>query len=275
MTVFQAVWMAILQGVSELFPISSLGHAVIVPALLHSHIDQKAPAFLPFLVVLHLGTALALLAYFWRDWLALAQASIGYGPRGTVSENRRLLGLIVVATLPAVAVGFALEKLLMQLFGSPLIAAAFLLVNGVLLFAGEHLKREGGNPLSSLNWRGAFTIGLWQCTALIPGISRSGATMVGGLLLGLHHKDAARFSFLIATPIIFGAGVLEIPKIFLHASGSFGGATWIAGATAAITAYASVAFLMRFFRKHELDALNPFAFYCWAAGAISLGLLLF
>ena len=274
MSLLQAVWIAILQGITELFPISSLGHAVIVPALLGWQINQEAPAFLPFLVVLHLGTAAALATYFWRDWLALAQAFLGYGSRESVVENRQLLMLLVVATLPAALIGFVFEKGLRHLFAAPEIAAAFLIVNGVVLFAAERLKPRGDRDLNTLTWKGALAIGVWQCTALIPGISRSGVTMVGGLLAGLHHKDAARFSFLIATPIIAGAGALEIPKLLREPGGSFESIVWIAGAVAAITAYASVVFLMRYFRKHDFDALDPFAYYCWAAGAISLMLLL-
>ena len=274
MSFLQAVWIAILQGITELFPISSLGHAVIVPALLGWQINQEAPAFLPFLVVLHLGTAAALATYFWRDWLALAQAFLGYGSRESVVENRQLLMLLVVATLPAALIGFVFEKGLRHLFAAPEIAAAFLIVNGVVLFAAERLKPRGDRDLNTLTWKGALAIGVWQCTALIPGISRSGVTMVGGLLAGLHHKDAARFSFLIATPIIAGAGALEIPKLLREPGGSFESIVWIAGAVAAITAYASVVFLMRYFRKHDFDALDPFAYYCWAAGAISLMLLL-
>src|SRR5208282_3795971 len=119
-------------------------------------------------------------------------------------------------------------------------------------------------------------IGLWQCTALIPGISRSGATMVGGLLLGLHHKEAAHFSFLIATPIILGAAVLEVPHL-LHqgAMAGIGPVAWTAGVVAGVTAYASIAFLMRYFGKHDFQALDPFAYYCAAAGLASLGWLLF
>ncbi len=125
-----------------------------------------------------------------------------------------------------------------------------------------------------MSWREALVIGLWQSTALVPGISRSGATMVGGLLMGFHHREAAHFSFLIATPVILGAAVLEVPKL-VHAHQGIGGVAWIAGAVAGVIAWLSVAFLMRYFRRHDFEALDPFAYYCWAAGAIALGLLLF
>src|SRR5689334_5913755 len=181
------MFMAILQGMTELFPVSSLGHAVVLPRLLGWELDENAAYFLPFLVVLHLGTAAALLIYFWRDWIGLLLAVLG---RGSAEERRaqwRLLGLIVLATIPAVILGFALRKPLGVLFGAPAVAATFLIVNGVVLFVGERLRRRGGDRrLEDLTWGGALLIGVLQSTALIPGISRSGATMVGGLLAGLR-----------------------------------------------------------------------------------------
>ena len=281
MTAFQALVTAILQGVTELFPVSSLGHAVILPRLLGWDIDQHAPSFLPFLVVLHLGTAAALLLYFWRDWIDLLLAVLGRQTERPRAELLRLLFMIVVATIPAVIVGFAFEHVLRDLFGVPVIAAAFLVVNGIVLFGGERLKRRlsaAGGDVNDLTIRGALLIGIWQCAALIPGISRSGVTMVGGLLAGLHHKEAARFSFLIATPIILGAAVLEVPKL-LHAekAGAAGitGIAIVSGVVAGVTAFLSIAFLMHYFKKHDFDALDPFAWYCIAAGIISLGLLKF
>ncbi len=281
MTAFQAIFTAILQGITELFPVSSLGHAVVLPALLGWQIDQHSPSFLPFLVVLHLGTAAALLIYFWRDWIQLLLAVLGRPTERPRSAELRLLVLIIIATIPAAIVGFALNKFLRGLFGVPSVAAFFLIVNGFVLFAGERLKRRASGAsteLTALDWRGALMIGLWQCTALIPGVSRSGVTMVGGLLAGLHHKDSARFSFLIATPIIIGAAVLEVPKLLHHDGTTGGGITGLAvlaGLVAGITAYLSIAFLMRYFKTHDFDALDPFAWYCWAAGALSLALLYF
>ncbi|HYM01623.1 MAG TPA: undecaprenyl-diphosphate phosphatase [Stellaceae bacterium] len=277
MNTLQAIIVAILQGVTELFPVSSLGHAVILPKLLGWNVDQHNPAFLPFLVVLHVGTAVALLAYFWRDWLGLVLAFFGQGPVAERKAQWRLLWLIVVATIPAVILGFAFERFLRGLFGSPAAAAAFLMANGALLFAGERLRQKSGTRvLAEMTWREALIIGLWQSTALIPGISRSGATMVGGLLLGLHHRESAHFSFLIATPIIIGAAVLEVPHLFRHdVAATFGAAVWLAGLVAGVTAFASVAFLMRYFRRHDFEALDPFAYYCWAAGLISLALIFF
>ena len=284
MNTVQAIVIAILQGATELFPVSSLGHAVLVPALLHWNIDQHAPSFLPFLVMLHVGTAVALLLFFWRDWLAIVIGVLGLASPHQVSESRRVFVLVVIATIPAVIVGGLLEHFLRGLFGSPLVAAAFLAVNGLLLIFGERLRAQGATQgttrgerrtLASLRPIDAAVIGIWQCTALIPGISRSGATIVGGLLRGIDHAGAAHFSFLIATPIILGATVLEVPKL-LHEGmphGVFGLAV-LAAVLAGITAFASTAFLMRYFREHDRWALNPFAYYCLAAGLVSLGLLL-
>jgi undecaprenyl-diphosphatase len=277
MDALSAFALAVLQGITELFPISSLGHAVIVPPLFGWAVDQHSPAFLPFIVVLHVGTAAALLVYFWRDWLFIAEGLVGGGQGGgdgtSKAEARRLLGLIVVATLPAVVIGFVLEKLVRGLFASPLVAALFLIVNGFLLLVGDRMRTrvpDGGHQLhlGALSWRGALAIGTWQCAAFIPGISRSGAAMVGGLFAGLHHTDAAHFSFLIATPIIAGAAVLEVPKLLALPGGGMSTLTVAAGIVSGVTAFASVAFLMLYFRRHNFDdALVPFAIYCWAAGA--------
>lgn len=275
MTALQAIVIALVQGATELFPVSSLGHAVVLPALLNWHIDQYAPSFLPFLVMLHLGTATALLLYFWRDWWTLAMGVLGLSDRHQVGESRRVFGLIVVATIPAVIVGFVLEKFFRNLFGTPAVAALFLVANGGLLLFGEKLRGQGQRSLSGLTMMDALIIGCWQCAALIPGISRSGATIVGGLLRGIDHEGSAHFSFLIATPIILGATVLEVPKL-RHAGmppGVFG-ISATAAVVAGITAFASTAFLMRYFRQHDSWALVPFAYYCFAAGAASLAILL-
>ena len=277
MDMLQALIIAVLQGATELFPVSSLGHAVVLPSLLHWGIDQRSPEFLPFLVMLHLGTATALLGYFWKDWWAIGTGVLGIGGAHQVQESRRVFVLVVIATIPDVIVGFTLEKFVRGLFGSPVIAASFLIVNGLLLLFGERLRGRGtaDRHLSTLSRMDAFTIGCWQCTALIPGISRSGATIVGGLLRGINHEGSAHFSFLIATPIILGATVLEVPHL-LHAQVPPGVLLMsaIAAVVAGITALLSTAFLMRYFRQHDSWALNPFAYYCLLVGAISLGLLL-
>ncbi|MBU6497195.1 MAG: undecaprenyl-diphosphate phosphatase [Rhodospirillales bacterium] len=274
MHTLQAIVIAILQGATELFPVSSLGHAVVLPAVLGWHLDQHGPSFLPFLVMLHLGTATALLVYFWTDWWAILRGVLGLADPHHVAESRRVFLLIVVATIPAVIVGFALEKFFRHLFGAPSVAAFFLVINGALLLAGERIRTLGHRPLASLTIKDALVIGLWQCTALIPGISRSGATITGGLLRGIDHEGAAHFSFLIATPIIFGATVLEVPKL-LHAGVPHGvlPLAVLAALFAGGTAWASTWFLMRYFRNHDEWALNPFAYYCIAVGLAALGYL--
>jgi undecaprenyl-diphosphatase len=272
MTYLHALVIAILQGATELFPVSSLGHAVIVPALLRWNFDQHAPVFLPFLVLLHLGTAAALIGYFWRDWLALFIGVLGFSDRQRVRESRHIFLLLVVATIPAAALGAALEHQIRRLFEAPLIACGFLALNGILLIAGEHLRRRAPadtptRPLATLTMVDAIAVGAWQCLALLPGISRSGATITGGLLRGIDHAAAAHFSFLIATPVILGATALEVPKL-LHANvpaGTFQMAA-AAAVVAGLVALASTAFLMRYFKHNDNWALDPFAYYCILAG---------
>jgi undecaprenyl-diphosphatase len=277
MDAIDAALIAIVQGSTELFPVSSLGHAVVVPALFDWHLDQHSGAFLPFLVLLHAGTSVALLLYFWRDWWAMARGVLGLSGPADTQANRQLFLRIVVATIPAVVFGFALNKFFKELFDNPLIAAGFLIVNGAMLLFGERLRGRGGvRGLESISVKDALVIGFWQCGALFPGISRSGATIVGGLLRGVTHEAAAHFSFLIALPVIVGATVLEVPKL-LRAPLAPGVLPLAMGAAvlAGMTAYLSTWFLMRYFRANDQWALNPFGYYCLAFGAASLAWLKF
>jgi undecaprenyl-diphosphatase len=272
MTDLQAIILAIVQGITELFPISSLAHAVLLPPLLGWKVDESDPSFLPFLVVMHLGTALALIAYFWQDWFNFAMAVLFR--RGPKAEGeRRVFWRVVVATIPAVIVGFLLEHLLRKAFGLPMLVAGVLIANGVMLFAAERMKGRQDRALTRLRWIDAVIIGCWQCLALIPGFSRSGATMAGGFLAGLNHEDAARFSFLTATPVILGATVLEAPKL-LSAHAHFGGVAILAGVVAGVAAFLSTVLLMRWFRQPEVKGFDPFAVYCVLAGGGSLAWLL-
>ncbi len=269
---WQVVLLALIQGVTELFPVSSLGHAVILPDLLHWKIGQDDENWLPFLVVMHLGTAIALLLFFWRTWLDFALAVLANrGPRSR--EERRLFWRVVVATIPAVILGAVLEKPLRHVFASATIACVFLILNGVMLYVADRMKRDGGKSIDQLSWTDAVIIGLMQCLALIPGISRSGSTMVGGYRVGLNHEDAARFSFLTATPIILGATVFELPKL-LKSHAAHGGHmlqnSVIAGVVAGVAAYVSVWILMRWFKQHEVKGFTPFALYCVFAGVLAL-----
>jgi undecaprenyl-diphosphatase len=274
MGLISTIIVAIIQGITELFPVSSLGHAVVLPVLLRlKEMDIRSEAFLPLLVVLHVGTALALMLYFWRDWLGIASAFFDRDAQRR-REQFRLLLLVIIGTIPAVIVGFLLERHVRELFGTAVIAAFFLIVNGVLLFAVERLKQEGHNPIAKLTLADAAIIGIWQCLALIPGISRSGATIAGGLLLGLTHEASARFSFLLATPIILGAAVLEVPKL-LKSGEHITSVALIGGVVAGVTAFIAIAVLMRWMKSHEFKALDPFAYYCVGFGVVSLALIAF
>ena len=268
----QVIILALVQGVTELFPVSSLGHAVILPDLLGWTIQKDDDTWLPFLVVMHLGTAIALLLFFWRDWFDFAMAVLANrGPRP--AQERRLFWRVVVATIPAVILGAALEKVLKHVFGSAEISCGFLILNGVMLYVADRMKRDGGKSIDDLTWVDALIIGGMQCLALIPGISRSGSTMVGGYRVGLNHQDAARFSFLTATPIIIGATVFELPKLLKnHAlTGSHVlQNSVIAGAVAGVAAFISVWVLMHWFKQHEVKGFTPFAIYCVFAGALAL-----
>lgn len=280
MTTIQAILIALLQGVTELFPVSSLGHAVIVPALLHWNLDERGLTFLPFLVMLHVGTAAALLFFFWRDWVALARGAIGVGDPLHVRESRHILLLIIIATIPAVVIGFAFERMLRNLFGTPEIAALFLVANGLVLLVAERLRArlppETDRSIASLTTIDAVLIGCWQCLAFLPGISRSGTTIGGALLRGINHQTAARFSFLIALPVIVAATASQALKLHQAHVGVGALRPAILGAiVAAVTAWLSTAFLMRYFRDHEAWALRPFAIYSIIAGACSFAALRF
>ncbi|HVB72544.1 MAG TPA: undecaprenyl-diphosphate phosphatase [Ktedonobacteraceae bacterium] len=282
-TIWQTIFLALLQGVTELFPISSTGHTVIIPGLLGWSTLLSSATFLPIIVALHIGTSIALLAYFWRDWLQIVRTLIknikeGEVHTGTVEWES---WLIIIGVIPAGLIGLILEKPLKAVFSIPIIAAAFLVVNGSVLFAGERMRRRSEEklhfvnakereasfrPLSSLTWKEAIIVGLAQSLALIPGFSRSGVSMVAGLGVKLNHEDAARYSFLLGTPLIFAAGALEIPQLTGVST-----QTWVFVAVGmvitGVAAYLSTRFLMKYF---ETGRLYPFAYYCWAVGLIAI-----
>lgn len=274
MDILHAIFVALLQGATELFPVSSLGHAVVIPALLDWNLNQHSDAFLPFLVLLHTGTAASLLLYFWRDWWTIFVGVLGLAGAPAAQRMRRLLVLIIVATIPAVIFGFVFNKFFKTLFDSPMIAGFFLVLNGGMLLIAERLRGAQHSPASEaegldrLSIQDALVVGFWQCGALFPGISRSGATIVGGLLRGISHVDAARFSFLIALPVIAGATVLEVPKL-LHATLAPGvlSLAMLAAVIAGVTAFLSTWVLMRYFRSNDDWSLAPFGIYCLIFGA--------
>jgi len=269
--IFQAIVLAAIQGVTELFPVSSLGHAVVLPHLFGWNVDQEAPTFLPFLVMLHVGTALALVIYFWRDWWLLLSSLLPGEGDFARDESRHVLLLLVLGTIPAGLVGLIFRNRLANLFSDFRIAAVFLILNGVLLALGEVLRRRAGSAqLATLRPWQAVAIGTSQVVALLPGFSRSGATMVGGLLVGLEHQSAARFSFLLATPIILAAGALEVPKLLQPDARASLGPAVLGGVVAGVLAYLSTMLLMRYFKQQEVNALIPFSVYCALLGAATL-----
>jgi len=267
---WQMFVLAVIQGITELFPISSLGHSVLIRTILHWHIAKDSPDFLPFLVVLHVGTATALLLYFWRDWRDILAGL--WKARGRASNDQaRLFWFLVVASIPAGLMGLLFEKKIKLLFANLVVAASFLIVNGIVLLVGDALKkRRPDHTLAQMTWAKALTIGAAQALALIPGMSRSGVTVVAGLGKGFDYAVAARFSFLMATPIIGAAAVLEVPKLFRITGHIHLGAIFLSGLLAGLFAYLSVWILMRYFRKQEVEALKPFGYYCLAAGVFAL-----
>jgi len=289
LNIWQIIFLAVLQGVTELFPISSLGHSVIIPGLLGwgNIINDTScggqSCFLPIIVALHLGTSIALVIYFWRDWLQIALTLVKNIKEGEVHTGTEewVSWLIIIGTIPAAIFGVLLETPLKRVFASPAIAAAFLIVNGSILFAGERMRRRAEEKmtfttakereanfrsLSSLTWKEALIVGFVQSLALIAGISRSGVTMVAGLGVRLNHEDAARYSFLLGTPLIGLAALLEVPQLVGQTA-----QIWfyviIGMIVSGIVAYLCTKFLMKYF---ETGRLYPFAYYCWVVGIASL-----
>jgi undecaprenyl-diphosphatase len=284
-TYFQAIFLGLLQGVTELFPVSSLGHMVILPKLLGWNdlvAAQSAPEsfFLAFLVGLHVATALALALFYWRTWVDIVRGVLtSLVTRRIETSTQRLGWLLIVATIPAGFTGVIFEHPLRTLFARPLAAAAFLFVNGLVLATAEVYRRraevravaiahglnaEGARRLDTLGVREAGVVGIAQTFALLAGISRSGITMAAGLVRGLDHEDAARFSFLLATPIILAAGVYKLPDLLGPNGHGVLGQVLAGSGAAAGAAYVSVRFLTRYFTTRTL---MPFAVYCLVAGA--------
>ena len=271
----QAIILGALQGIAEPFPISSLGHAVIVPSLLGWNIHQNDDFFLSFLVATHCATALVLFVFFWEDWKRIIRGFVRSlrGQATPQDTDARLAWVIVVGTIPAGILGLALEHKLRTLFASPTSAAIFLTVNGVLLLIFERLRRRPPRPgdyegdgdarIATMSFKRAFAIGTAQAAALVPGISRSGVTMGGGLLSGLSNEDSARYAFLLATPIIGAAGVLKLPDLLGSAGDGVRGQALVGAIAAAITTWFAVKFLLRYF---ETNRLTPFGVYCIVAG---------
>jgi undecaprenyl-diphosphatase len=284
-TTFQAIVLGVLQGVSELFPISSLGHTVLFPTLfgwdnIVRWQSQPESPWLAFIVMLHVGSAIGLLIYFWRDWIAIIRAFFAtLGKRRAETPTERLAWLIVVASLPVGILGILFEHAARTATAKPLIASIFLVVNGLVLLGAERLRRrsevralarregakeDGGRKLDTLEYKEAGVIGVAQSTALIAGMSRDGMCMAAGLARGLDNYDAGRLAFLLATPIILAAGVYKLPDLTGPNGVGVRGAAVVAAISAAITAILTVHFLLQYFRRGNL---NPFGIYCVVFGA--------
>ena len=322
LTYLQAIVIGLLQGVTELFPISSLGHSVLVPAWIGgswTHLvtesatgsSEQSP-YLAFIVALHVATACALLIFYRRDWIRIISALITtLRTRRIETSAERLAWLLVIATIPVGLTGLALEHTFRTLFAKPLAASVFLTINGLILFGAERLRRRAEErtaaplpaaepaavgahwspepdpaappsshaaprargivvteqrSLETLGYKEAGIIGLFQTFALLAGISRSGITMAAGLLRGLDHEDAAKFSFLLATPVILAAGVLKLPSLAGSAGAHIHGQILAGFLVAGVAAYLSIRFLTRYFTTRTL---TPFAVYCLVAGTVS------
>ena len=308
MTYVQAIVIAVFQGVTELFPVSSLGHSVLLPAWLggnwqtlvtqSSEASSESSFYLAYIVALHVATALALLWFFRADWVRIIRGLFRSSLRMVKARkwsindaDEQLAWLLVIATIPVGLTGLALEHTFRTLFAKPLAAAIFLFINGLILLGGEVLRRrvkargasvgatdhslnpfseraaiESDANIAQLSFKDALYVGILQIAALFAGISRSGVTIVGGLWRGLDHEDAARFGFLLATPIILAAGVLKLPSLAGPAGAHIHGQVIVGFLVCGATAYLSVRFLVRYF---ETRTLTPFAIYCLVVGAAS------
>ena len=318
LTYLEASVVGLIQGVTELFPVSSLGHNVLIPGLLGGSwaadlsVASPESPYLAFIVGLHVATAIALFAYFWRDWIRIVKGfctSIWY--RRVETTEQKLAWMIILATIPVGLVGLVFEHEFRVLFGKPIRAAIFLVVNGVILYAGEKFRtraslkadadlaedreRADGQPepgiaahasgqravrqeelsravqadqrLAAYGYVQAILIGSAQVLALLAGISRDGVTMVAGMARGLSREDAARFAFLLATPVILAAGVLKIPDLTGPLGNGIHGQILVGSVLSGVGAYVSVRFLVKYFQTRTL---TPFAIYCVLFGAASI-----
>ncbi len=288
---FQAIVMGVLQGVTELFPVSSLGHGVIFPALFGWHDlahaqSQSDSFFLAFLVGLHVGTAVGLIVFYRHRWWTMARgvgtqlrsvptrgvSSLWQLDREGIDANYRLFVLLVIGTIPVGVIGLIFEHRLRVVFTKPLWAAGFLTVNGVILLVGERIRRRQSRhvhrvSVATLTPLRAMGIGATQILALFAGISRSGTTMVAGLLNGLDHEESADFTFLLATPVILLAGLLKVPDLVGHLGDGIRTQAFVGALFAGVAAYFSVRFLTKWFTTRTLW---PFGIYCVLAGVGAL-----
>jgi undecaprenyl-diphosphatase len=298
----EAIVIGLLQGVTELFPVSSLGHSILLPAVIGGRwardlsMSADESPYLAFVVAVHVATAVALVWYFRADWVRIVRGLVtSVRQRAITDADQRLAWLLIAATVPVGLAGLLLEHTVRTAFGKPLPASLFLILNGVLLALVERLRGRrrrvpvpvgvegvyassasgkgvsaghGGDAVSderlaTQSWGQALLIGAAQILALLPGVSRSGATIGAGLLRGLSHEDAARFAFLLATPVILAAGVLKLPDLAGPQGHGILGQVLAGSVAAGLAAYVSLRFLTKYF---ETRTLNPFAVYCVIAG---------
>jgi undecaprenyl-diphosphatase len=275
LTIPQAIILGLLQGVTELFPISSLGHSVLLPGLLGWNINQHASYFLLFLVATHFATATVLFLFFLKDWVRLIKGFFRSLKMREISDPAaKLFWLLVVGTIPAGILGLLFEDQFKLFFSNPRLVALFLVFNGLVLFLGDKLGkrqldiqtvRHSDERISKLSWMQSLKVGGLQSLALFPGFSRTGAAMTGSLLQGLSHEDSARFAFLLATPIIGAASLLKLPELLTPENSGMVTPVLIGALCAAVAAFFSVKFLTKYF---ETKSLKPFAVYCLIAGLL-------
>jgi undecaprenyl-diphosphatase len=284
-SIFQAIIIGLIQGITELFPISSLGHSVIIPKLLHWNLNQGQPFFLTFLVATHLATAIVLFIFFYKEWVKIIKGLGRSLKERTIDKSdtyAKMGWLLVVGTIPAGIIGLLFKDSINKLFASAKIAAMFLIINGIILFLAEKLRKSANQKylsssktdteISKLSFLKSIFIGIGQAFALFPGISRSGTSMAGSLFFGLDNSAAARFSFLLATPVIGAAAILQLPSIFSASDKPIRTAVLAGFISAGIAAYISVKYLVRYFQTRTL---TPFAIYCVLAGIVYSMLLIF
>jgi undecaprenyl-diphosphatase len=299
LTYLQAIILGVVQGVTELFPVSSLGHSVLIANLFGwGNLDKQqtadGSAFLTLLVMMHVATAIALIIFYREQWVRIVKGFIRSvrAKDMQVDSDAKLAWLLIAATIPAGLIGLIFEHKLRTLFATAFFAIIFIILNGIMLIKGDKLvaraelnrprmRQRGANAPADamavsrtvrvvsdhLTFERAGLIGLAQVGALCAGISRSGITMLAGLRSGLDHQDAARFSFLLATPIILAAGIYKLPDALGSGGKGIHGQILVGSLLAGIGAYISVRFLDKYFKG---KSLRPFGWYCIGFGVLML-----
>ena len=276
----QAIITGFIQGITELFPISSLGHAILIPAWIggsfKEFISEENKAYLLITIAMHLASSIALFLVFRRRWLNLIGGTfIAIKSRGFQSTQFRVLSYILIATIPVGALGLIFGDYFQSIFGKPAFSAAFLTINGLLLIAAERMSKgsavvQTGDSDSqidqNINSKSALAIGFGQSLALFAGISRFGITMSAGLLRKLNHSVASDFAFLLSLPVIVGASIIKLPELFTTDANELLGQILVGSVVSFIATYISVTFLVRWFKT---KTLYPFAIYCLIFGIAS------